>query len=155
MSFAEYFSVMLATAVKFFAGPILGLSLGLKWYETAISSILGMMTTVVILSIIGPKMIHFLDKFRKKPAKLFTKRTRFMVRLYAKYGMMGIACFTPLAFTPIGGTIIALSFKVNSTKIIAYMFGFALFWGITITLFLYQFWGILKPFLQTLIDRIL
>ncbi|MBP6385325.1 MAG: hypothetical protein KA313_02770 [Pseudarcicella sp.] len=154
MSIAEYFSVMLATAVKFFAGPILGLSLGLKWYETALSSILGMMITVSILSVIGPRMIHFFDKFRKKPIRIFSKRTRFMVKLYAKYGMMGIACFTPLAFTPIGGTIIALSLKVPSLKIFQYMLIFAIFWGVLITLFVYQFWNSIQPIIHSVTDKI-
>lgn len=130
MSFGKYFTVILATAIKFFNGPIAGVLLGLTWYETAICSIIGMMSMVIIMSFLGREIQKLMAKYRTTKPKLFSKRSRFAVKIWQKLGIWGIACFTPLFFTPIGGTLLALSFKVPIAKIIFSMFIFAIFWGI-------------------------
>ena len=48
MPWAKYISVVLASMVKFVAGPITGMALGLQWYETALGTVVGMMLSVVI-----------------------------------------------------------------------------------------------------------
>ncbi len=143
MPLEKYWVVILSTAVKFFMGPAAGLGLGLSWLETAVCTIIGMMLTVLMLVFLSNQLNQLVQYFRKGKPKLFSKRTRFAVRLWKKMGIMGIACLTPLFFTPVGGTLLALSFKANKISIITSMLFFAVFWGITITFLLYQI-----PFLQ-------
>lgn len=138
MTFGKYFTVMLATAIKFFNGPIAGILLGLTWWETAICCIIGMMTTVTLVAFLGNTIQHLLSKYRKSKPKLFSKRTRFAVKIWKKLGIWGIACFTPLFFTPVGGTLLALSFKVPFGKIFFSMFLFAVSWGIIFCYLIYQ-----------------
>ena len=130
MSFGKYFTVMVATAIKFFNGPIAGTLLGLTWWETAICCVIGMMSTVTIVAFLGNSVQKIIAKSRKKPPKLFSKRTRFAVKIWLKLGIWGIAFFTPLFFTPVGGTLLALSFKVEVKKIWLSMFLFAVIWGV-------------------------
>lgn len=130
MSFGKYFTVMVATAIKFFNGPIAGTLLGLTWWETAICCVIGMMSTVTIVAFLGNSVQKIIAKSRKTPPKLFSKRTRFAVKIWLKLGIWGIAFFTPLFFTPVGGTLLALSFKVEVKKIWLSMFLFAVIWGV-------------------------
>ena len=138
MPFGKYFTVILATAIKFFNGPIAGLLLNLTWWETAICSIIGMMTTVVMISFLGKQVQILIRKYRKSKPKLFSRRTRFAVKIWQRLGIWGIACFTPLIFTPIGGTLMALSFKAPIYKIIFSMLVFAVFWGVILCFILFK-----------------
>jgi uncharacterized membrane protein len=145
MPFGKYFTVILATAIKFFNGPIAGILLDLTWQETAICSIIGMMSMVIIMSFLGREIQKMMIKYRKTKSKLFSKRSRFAIKVWQKLGIWGIACFTPLFFTPIGGTLLALSFKVPIPKIIFSMLVFSVFWGISLTYLIFQL-TVLKSF---------
>jgi uncharacterized membrane protein len=138
MPIGKYITVILATAIKFFNGPIAGIILDLTWWETALCSIIGMMAMVTLMSFLGKEIQKLIAKYRKTKPKLFSKRSRFAVKLWLRLGIWGIACFTPLFFTPIGGTLLALSFKVPIPKILFSMLVFAVFWGIILTYLMFQ-----------------
>jgi hypothetical protein len=144
MPFGKYFTVIIATAIKFFNGPIAGLLLNLTWWETAVCSIIGMMTTVITVSFLGEQVQMLIAKYRTKKVTLFSKRSRFAVKIWIKLGIWGIAFFTPLLFTPVGGTLLALSFKVPKTKIIFSMLVLALFWGVVLSYIIFNL-GIKMP----------
>jgi uncharacterized membrane protein len=143
MPFKKYIAVILATTIKFFGGQLTGLFIGITWWETAICSVIGMMITVTIVSFLGTGIQRMISKYQTQKPKLFSKRSRFAVRIWQKLGIWGIACFTPLFFTPIGGTLLALSFKVPIPKILFSMFVFAVFWGVTLTYLIFM----LAPFI--------
>ncbi|MCU0470780.1 MAG: hypothetical protein MUF58_19510 [Arcicella sp.] len=147
MPFGKYITVILATAIKFFNGPIAGLLLNLSWFETAVCSIIGMMGMVVLVSFLGRELQGLIRKYRKTKPKLFSKRSRFAVKIWKKLGIWGIACFTPLFFTPIGGTLLALSFKVPIPKILMAMLTFAVFWGFLFSFLIFQM-SALRQFFQ-------
>lgn len=138
MQFARYLSVIIASTVKFVAGPLSGMALGLTWLETAICTVIGMMLTVVIISYTGAALQALLDRYRPRTPKRFTKRTRMAVRIWKRSGLMGIALLTPLLLTPIGGTVLAVSFRVNRGQLFLNMLGSAILWAIVQTLALYQ-----------------
>ncbi|MDZ7896559.1 MAG: hypothetical protein U5N85_00815 [Arcicella sp.] len=144
MPFGKYFTVIIATAIKFFNGPIAGFMLNLTWWETAVCSIIGMMTTVITVSFLGEQVQRLMAKYRTKKVALFSKRSRFAVKIWIKLGIWGIAFFTPLLFTPVGGTLLALSFKVPKAKIIFSMLVLALFWGIVLSYIIFNL-GIKMP----------
>lgn len=139
MPWAKYISVVLASMVKFVAGPITGVALGLKWWETALCTVIGMMLSVVIFLFLGTAIQHLISRYRKQKPPLFSKRTRLAVRVWKKSGMTGIAFLTPLLFTPIGGTLIAVSFKVPRLTILAQMLFWGVILGVIITLAVYEF----------------
>jgi len=62
--------------------------------------------------------------------KKFTPKTRRIVRIWNKFGILGIAVLTPIILTPIGGTIVLTTFNVKKRKIFLYMLGSALFWAL-------------------------
>lgn len=142
MQFAKYISVTIASTVKFVAGPFSGAALGLSWFETATCTALGMMISVIIITYTGAALQALLHRLRPRPTKRFTKRTRMAVRIWDRFGLTGIAFLTPLILTPIGGTILAVSFGVNRGKILFYMLISAILWAIVQTLALYQIPGL-------------
>ncbi|MHA8050788.1 hypothetical protein V7S79_06700 [Aquirufa sp. ROCK-SH2] len=138
MPFGKYFAVMLATALKYIAGPITGFSLGLTWYETLLSSWIGFMLTVIIIVSIGKFLVNWIASFRKTKPLIFSKRARYAVGIWQKFGIKGIAALTPLIFTPIGGSLLSLSFKVPLPRILFFMAISGLIWSSVYTLIIYQ-----------------
>ncbi|AEI50079.1 hypothetical protein [Runella slithyformis] len=139
MPWAKYISVVLASMVKFVAGPLAGVALSLSWWETALCTVVGMMLSVVIFVFLGSAIQQLIGRYRKKKPKLFSKRSRLAVRVWKRSGMTGIAILTPLLFTPIGGTLIAVSFKVPKHTIIAQMLLWGIIWGVIMSFGLFQF----------------
>ena len=130
--------VLVLSMFKFILGPSIGYAEKLPWITTAIFTALGMMTSVVIFSFMGTELRNkFFKRVNRKKKPIFRKRTRRMVRIWQKYGMQGVAFLTPLLLTPIGGTIIAISFGASKRKIIFYMLPNAIFWAFTLTYLYY------------------
>jgi hypothetical protein len=129
---------MLASMIKFFGGPIAGFLTGIPIQKTIFLSASGMMIAVIITTIFAKTITKFLEKRRKIKKKIFTKRARFSVKIWQKLGLFGISILTPVLFTPIGGTLMALSFKANIYKMIAYMLISALFWGYVVSWSIYK-----------------
>ena len=142
--YGKYISVILPSMLKFLLGPLAGIALKLTWWETMICTIIGMMMSVVVFTFLGTLIQNAWQQWRKTTPKRFTKNSRRAIKVFRKFGMAGIACLTPLLFTPIGGTLIATSFGIAPAKIIVWMAIFALFWGVVITLALYNIPGLQK-----------
>ncbi len=128
-TFWQYFTVYSSSMVKFIFGPLAGAGFGLPAWITALLTVAGMMTAVVVCTYTGsPLRNWFLQRFFPN-RKLFTKRNRLIVRIWRKYGIFGVAALSPLTFTPIGGTLIAVSFGERKSKILIFMLISAFFWG--------------------------
>ncbi len=142
MPFAKYVSVVVASTIKFVGGPLSGAALGLTWLETAACTTLGMMLSVVVIAYAGAALQTLRRRYRAQPPKRFTKRTRFAIRIWQRFGLAGIAFLTPLILTPIGGTALAVSFGVERAKLLLYMLISGVLWAIVQTLALYQIPGL-------------
>ncbi len=131
---------------KFIAGPVLGAVYGFSFFEKALITILGMMTSVIVVSFIGQKLRLWMQKKikRKKKRKRFTKRNRRIVYLWRHYGEFGVSFFTPLIFSPVIGTLLVMILGGKRKKVILYMFVSAVFWALTITSLSEVFLGIFK-----------
>ena len=138
MSWAAYSGVMIATGLKFIAGPITGFSLGLTWYETVLFTWLGAMVTVTIIVTLGKAILGLIAKYRTTKPKIFSKRIRYAVDIWQRFGMKGIAALTPLIFTPIGGSLLSLSFKVPTPRILFLMGISSLIWSLIYVAGIYQ-----------------
>ncbi|MCS5490508.1 hypothetical protein [Algoriphagus limi] len=114
---------------KFIAGPILVPAAGFGVGTTIFITVSSMMSSVFIFTLIGKKFKKkLLLRFRKKKP-VFTSRNRKIVTVWKKYGEIGIAFLTPLILTPIGGTLILVSFGSKKRRIYFHMFWSALFWA--------------------------
>ncbi len=142
MQFAKYFSVAIASTIKFVGGPLSGVALGLTWLETAACTTIGMMLSVIIVTYAGTALQALIQRYRTQKPRRFTNRTRLAIRIWKRSGLIGIALLTPLILTPIGGTAIAVSFRVNRGQLLLYMLISGIFWAIVQTLAIYQIPGL-------------
>ena len=145
----KYVSVFLLSMVKFFGGPLAGISMGLSFGMTLALTVTGMMTSVFIFSWIGCTLSEwYAVRCRQRQKPVFTKRSRNIVKIWQRFGMTGIAFLTPVLFSPIIGTIVATVLGVSQRKIILNMLWSALFWGVAFTFLIIQFRHIDLPFIN-------
>lgn len=137
-----YFSCML----KFIFGPLGGYAAGLNLITTILTTVAGMMTVVVLFTFFGEWLrASVLSRFRFKRKKTSHARARKLQRLWARYGIVGVALLTPLILTPIGGTLLAVSAGSPKEKIIFYMFVSASIWSVVFSMIIYFFGGKVLP----------
>jgi len=130
-----YFFSML----KFVFGPFGGYVVGLNLVTTILTTVAGMMTAVILFTFFGDfmrnKVLSRVGSSARK--KKFSERTRNFVRFWRKYGIVGVAALTPILLTPVGGTILAVSFGAPKKQLILYMFISAAIWSVILSATIY------------------
>jgi hypothetical protein len=139
-----YFSSML----KFIFGPLGGYVAGLNIITTIFSTVAGMMTVVLGFTFFGDFLRNRVFRSYFLNRKKFSVRNRKFIKLWRKYGLVGVAALTPVLLTPIGGTLLAVSFGTPRNKLIFAMFVSASVWAVILTVIIYFFGNILPDFLQ-------
>lgn len=130
----KYFLVYISSTVKFIFGPTIGIAYGFNIFVTGTLTILGMMTSVYVFSFFDKNInILIVRLFGKKKRKVFTKKNRKFVKMWKKFGIVGVAFLTPIFFTPIGGTILVNTIGGKKKEILKYMWMSCIFWSYTIT----------------------
>lgn len=133
---SSYLTVYLFASVKFALAPPTGVALGLSKLETILCTVAGMSTTAFIVPFLGEKIFMYLRRRRLRKGeqvRIFTPRKRFIVRVWQKFSIWGIAFLTPVLFSPVVGCTIAVSFGVPREKILLTMGLSALFWALLMT----------------------
>lgn len=148
-SLLKFLGIYFLSLFKFIAGPVLGSAAGYGIIGSILVTVAGMMTSVFVFTIIGSKFKNYLKLRFNKKKPVFSKKNRTLVKIWKKYGEIGIAVITPLVLTPIGGTLIMVSFGAKKRHIYINMLLSSLFWA---TLFCLTIDQILKiPFFQNLL----
>ncbi|KAA9324965.1 hypothetical protein [Adhaeribacter soli] len=134
--------------VKFFGGPLTGAALGFSFWTTFGLTVAGMMTSVLLFSIIGTAVSKNYAKNRKlKNKPVFNKKSRRIVKVWQRFGMGGIAFLTPVLLSPIIGTIIATVLGAKRGEILLHMLWSAVLWGTVFTFALLHLRHLDLPFL--------
>lgn len=148
-SLLKFLGIYFLSLFKFIAGPVLGSAAGYGVLGSIFITVAGMMTSVFLFTIIGSKFKNYLKLRFNKKKPIFSKKNRTLVKIWKKYGEIGIAIITPLILTPIGGTLIMVSFGAKKRHIYINMLFSSLFWA---TLFCLTIDQILKiPFFHNLL----
>lgn len=125
----KYIIVYLISMFKFLGGPAFGSAYDLNMLGTAVMSILGMMTSVTIISFYGAKFRAWIQKKYKFKRKVFTRRNRRIIKIWRGYGEFGVAFFTPILFSPIIGTLLVTTLGGKRKRVMTYMLISAVFWA--------------------------
>jgi hypothetical protein len=128
--FIKYITVFAWTMVKFIFGPVLSAVFNIPFLPSVLLTISGMMASVLIFTFAGRVIRKWWVQRFQRNRVLFSPKKRRMVRIWRKYGIWGVATLTPLIFTPIGGTMIAVSFGEKKHKILFTMLISASFWAL-------------------------
>jgi hypothetical protein len=129
-----YFSSM----IKFIFGPFGGFAAGFNLVVTILITVGSMMTVVLAFAYFGEFIRERVLKKIFNPKK-FSDRNRKYAWVWRKYGLVGIALLTPVLLTPVGGTLLAISFGAPKNKLIIYMFVSASAWALILTVTVYFF----------------
>jgi uncharacterized membrane protein len=139
--------VYLISMVKFFGGPVTGVSLGLSYFESVVLTIAGMMTSVIIFSIIGQAFSRWVTSRRRAKSKpVFSKKNRRVVKIWNKFGVKGVAFLTPILLTPIFGTVVASLFGAPRKHILLHMLWSAILWSAILNLLVFEFGNFASSF---------
>jgi hypothetical protein len=111
----------------------MGAAVGLTFLETVATTVMGMMTTVVIVSFFGTSLRKWVNSTFRRDQKVFSKRNRKFVVLWKKYGLFGISFLTPVLFSPILGTMLVSAFGGSRSRIFGYMLFSAIFWSLALS----------------------
>jgi hypothetical protein len=123
---------------KFILGPATGVLAGVSYAATVVLTAAGMMTSVFVFSVFGERVRQwYYRRWAKKNERTFSKKKRTLVRVWRRYGMPGVAFLTPILLTPIGGTVLAVSFGENRWKIFVYMLVSSVFWSVVLSAVVY------------------
>ena len=137
-SAVKFLGIYFLCLFKFIAGPILGYAAGYSLFEIMAVTVMGMMSSVFLFSFLGDWAKKQLGVFGTKKGKVFSKRSRKTVIMWRRYGAAGVAFLTPLILTPIGGTLVMISFGVDRKLIIGYMLISAIAWSFILGLSIEQ-----------------
>lgn len=129
-AFLTFVGIYLLTMLKFVAGPLLGAAAGYSPWQIIGVSVMGMMSSVTLFTFLGIQIKKWIHLTFGKRKKLFTPKNREIIKIWNSYGELGIAFLTPILLTPIGGTLILVSFGSAKRKIISYMLMSSLAWAI-------------------------
>lgn len=103
--------------LKFFAGPITGVGLGLHPVEIMVCSWIGMMISVTLFVFAG----DWIQRQWKSPRKSSMKTKRRYIKIKQTAGLWGIAFLTPALLSPIGGALVAVAFRYDRREILIKM----------------------------------
>ena len=70
------------------------------------------------------------------PKKIFSRRSRRMVKIWKRWGLLGLAALTPVLFSIPIGTFFMIRLEKNRNRIFLYMFISITCWSLIITTFL-------------------
>jgi hypothetical protein len=86
----------------------------------------------------GNIRIKYLYNKPHKKQLVFTPRNRQIVRIWMKYGLIGIAAITPVVLSIPIGTFFATRLARHRRRVFTYMFFSILLWSLLITAILYK-----------------
>ena len=140
-------TIYVLSMFKIIFGPTMGYAAGFSPLVTVLITVSGMMTTVLIFTFFGEIIREkILNRFIK-PKKVFTKKNRRFVKIWRKYGELGVAFLTPILLSPPGGSIIAIALGGSRKKTIGYMFLWSVVWTTIITYTFYYSGDALRDFM--------
>lgn len=110
------------STVKFFAGLVMALvSNNMSILPSYLTTVGGGIIGVFAFTYFGDAIAGFFDKmFPNREKKLFSKKSRFLVKFRRNFGLPGVAMLTPLLSIPIG-IVISMSLTKNKSQIIMFM----------------------------------
>ena len=131
-----FFAIYLMALFKFISGPVLGYLAGYSLVEIMFVTVAGMMSSVTVFAYLGEWIKRQWGLRITKKRVVFSRRNRRIVRVWQKFGVIGVAILTPLLLSPIGGTLVLTSFGVERKRIVSYMFVSSVWWSFVFGLFI-------------------
>jgi hypothetical protein len=149
--FLKILIVFLVSSIKFLFAPALSFGMGLNFVQTLLSTTAGGILGVVVFFFLSRWILMLYSRYffyyfhiaRVKiysslnitvpkfiPARRFTKRNRFIIKLVRKYGLAGIVIMTPILLSIPVGTFVATRYYSSNRYLLVYLSCSVLFWSL-------------------------
>lgn len=126
----KYLGLYLLACLKSIFPPLLGPAAGLSPLEIILITLAGLMTSVLVFNFLGERIKKQVIPIFVKNPKKFSPKSRRMVRIWKKYGVIGVCFLTPLILSPPGGALLVASVGAPRKQVFLYMFLFGIFWSV-------------------------
>lgn len=134
----ETFLFLLLASVKFaVAVPFFILENKLTFWQGMLFGISSGMLGILTFMFLSTLILQFwnwlkeqLGIKRAKPRKVFSKRSRMIVRVKSKYGLAGIALLSPMIISLPVGVFLAMRYFKNKKQVFIYMLGGVIIWSL-------------------------
>ena len=128
--------LILFSSVKFLFAPSTVYLSGYNYWQTLVITIVGGILGVTVFFYTGSAIFSFIkDRFSTSGTtqKTFSKKNRFIIRVKASWGVLGVALLNPcLLSIPIGSLLAARYFRYDR-RTLPMMIGAVVFWSIVLT----------------------
>jgi hypothetical protein len=107
------FFFLLLAGTKILLAPGLMLAAGYGLVKTSIITYIGALIGAIVFYYFGVAIFNWWDKLignKNKDKFIFSSRTRAMVKVKIRYGIMGIAALAPIISIPVSALIVAKFF---------------------------------------------
>ncbi len=149
--FLKILIVFAVSSIKFLIAPALSFSMGLNFLQTLLSTTTGGITGVVfffflsrwLILLYARYFVFYMHKIKKNiygflnleipviiPARRFTRRNRFIIKIIRKYGLTGIVVLTPVLLSIPIGTFLATRYYSSNRYLLVYLISSVLFWSL-------------------------
>lgn len=125
----KYLGIYLLACLKSILPPVLGPAAGMSNFEIIVITVVGLMTSVVIFTFLGERIKKDIVPIFFKNPKKFSPKTRRMVRIWRRYGIIGVCFLTPLILSPPGGALLVSSVGAPRKQVFLYMLIFGVMWA--------------------------
>ena len=115
-----YVSVALLSAVKFFWALISAIGLGFNFTELFVTGAGGAILGCWVFAYFGTEISKWIRKRFPRRKSMSFKRRRRIVKLWKKYGLLGVAVLVPVISSMVSVGI-AVSFQEKPRRIMLYM----------------------------------
>ena len=149
--FLKILIVFAVSSIKFLIAPALSFSMGLNFLQTFLSTTSGGIAGVVVffflsrwlLLVYTRYFVFYMHRIKKNiygflnltlpvkiPARKFTRRNRFIIKIVRRYGLAGIVILTPVILSIPIGTFLATRFYATNRYLLVYLISSVLFWSL-------------------------
>lgn len=122
----QYLSVVALSSLKVLPGLALALVYQMNALEIFVTLSVGGILGVFIFTFLGEQIRNWAKQRRLKrrgdnPKPLKIRKARKILRIWHKWGLVGVAVLTPPMISPPFGAIISVAFRAKRSQIILYL----------------------------------
>jgi len=153
--FLKIVIVFAISTTKFLLAPALSLGMGLSFLQTWLSTTSGGIVGVFVFFFLSKIFIRLYNKYlsrkifegrrkmysilnvefpyqygEKRKVKIFTRRSRNMVKYVRKYGLLGIVILTPVLLSIPVGTFLVTRYYSTNRYLFLYLCSSVIFWSL-------------------------
>lgn len=130
----KYLGVFSLSIFKYLMGVAIAFPAGFTFWELLLTAGLGGCVGVVTFTIFGTRIRKLIEVHLRRSKTMPFKTRRRIVKIWRRFGIVGVAALTPLISPPVA-VAIAVAFHTKPLKTIYWLCGSIIMWSILFALF--------------------